>query len=60
MINIVTLKSNSSIYPKAGPTCDPEVPQRAAGCGGETLSEVCFLSDLWKGPGISSVFNWAG
>lgn len=30
-----------------------------AGRGGETLSEVLFPSDLWAGPGISSVFSWA-
>lgn len=45
---------------KAGLTLESEVPKRAAGCGGETLSEVCFLPDLWEGPRISNAFNWAG
>lgn len=48
------------IHSKRAPTCESELPLEGPGQGGETLSEVLFLPDLWAAPGISSVFSPAG
>lgn len=49
-----------AFIPKYSPHVSQSCRLRAAGHGGETLSEVLFLPDLWEGPGISSVFSRAG